>query len=177
MKELGVGFLYMGLESGSDRVLNQIHKGYTSDEAIDAGRKLREAGIDFGTSIILGIGGMDNWEDHIQGTLRVLNATEHTAVGLMVLNPQSGTQLFDEIQTGNFILPTYEQILHEEKEILKGFEPKRSTYIYSGGFLPTNDVVVGQFPEDKKRIINQLENRAIQGSDLLRKTIRSNGNL
>ncbi|SDX98547.1 Radical SAM superfamily protein [Evansella caseinilytica] len=177
MKALGVGFLYMGLESGSDKVLSDIHKGYTADEAIDAGQKLREAGIAYGTSVILGLGGAEDSEAHIRGTLRVLNETNHSAVGLMVLNPQSGTPLFEEIQAGNFILSTYKQIFYEEQEILKGFEPKQSTFIYTGGFLPTNEVIAGQFPADKNRILNQLENRKTQDRRWLKETIKLNGHL
>lgn len=175
MKELGVQHIYIGLESGSDKVLSGIKKGYTAEQAIMAGKRMNEAGIGFGTSLILGIGGVENSEDHIQGTIKVLNEINSAGIALMTVNPQSGTELFSRIMDGTFELPTYRQIFKEEKEILEGFIPKRSCSVYTGGFLPGNQVIVGRFPKDKQSILRQVEQRETALKYLCDKKIQING--
>lgn len=177
MKELGVEFIYTGLESGSDIVLSEIKKGYTAEEAILAGQKLNEAGIGFNTGAILGLGGVKYSQEHVKESIRVMNEINAPAIGLMVLNPQMGTPLFDDIQSGVFELPTYRQILWEEAEILKGLQTKRPTFVYSGGFLPNVQVIIGNLPDDRERILKQLESRTREASDWLDKKIMLNGQL
>ena len=45
LKSIGLDIAYMGLESGNDEVLNKVNKGNTSEEIVEAGKKLRLAGI------------------------------------------------------------------------------------------------------------------------------------
>ena len=143
MKELGVEFIYTGLESGSDIVLSDIKKGYTAEEAIIAGKKISEAGIGFNSGVILGLGGVKNSEDHIKESIRVMNKINAPQIGLMVLNPQAGTPLYEDIKSGKFELPTYRQIFKEEAEILKGLDIKLPTSVPTGVFLPGNGYAVG----------------------------------
>lgn len=42
LKNLGIGIIYMGLESGSDEILKSIDKGVTQEQMIDAGKKLKK---------------------------------------------------------------------------------------------------------------------------------------
>ena len=46
LKAAGLDMVYMGLESGADEVLQAVKKGVTADEMIEAGKKVRAAGID-----------------------------------------------------------------------------------------------------------------------------------
>lgn len=177
MKEFGVEFIYTGLESGSDIVLSEIKKGYTAKEAIIAGQKLNEAGIGFGSGAILGLGGIKHSHDHVKESIRVMNELNAPAIGLLVLNPQTGTPLFDDIQSEAFELPTYRQIFWEEAEILKGLQVKRPTFVYSGGFLPNIQVITGNLPDDREHIIKQLKNRTKEASQWLDRKIMLNGHL
>lgn len=177
MKELGVEMIVMGLESGSDIVLSKINKNCTAEEEIIAGQKMHEAGIDLGTGVILGLGGVEHAEDHVKGTIRVLNEINPPNIGITVLNPQTGTPLYNDIQSGAFELPTYRQIFWEEAEILKGLELKRPTHILTGVFLPNDDVISGIFPNDKERLVKLSENRMKKYPQWLDKKLMMNGHL
>lgn len=175
MKELGVEMIVTGLESGSDIVLSEIKKGYTAEEVILAGQKLNEAGIGFGATVILGLGGVKNSEDHVRESIRVMNEINAPAIGTTVVNPQAGKELFYEIQSGAFELPTYRQIFWEEAEILKGLQIKRTTFVFSGGMLPDNrQIIVGNLPDDKGRIFKQLDSRENQNPQWLDYRVRMN---
>lgn len=56
LHRLGLGFLYIGLESGSDRILAQMKKGHTAAEAVEQLKKLNQAQIPFNSILIYGLG-------------------------------------------------------------------------------------------------------------------------
>lgn len=57
IKRSGCYNLFIGLESGSDRTLQNMNKGFTAKEASDFFRKLKAAGLFFGVSMIVGYPG------------------------------------------------------------------------------------------------------------------------
>ena len=175
MKELGVKMIVAGLESGSDIVLSDIEKGYTADEAIAAGKKMEEAGINLGTGVILGLGGVKNSQEHIRGSLRVLNAIKSSHVGVTVINPQTDAPLYEDIQSGTFELPTYEQIFREETELIKGLNFAAPCIFTVGYLLPNNHIIGGYLPGDKERIIKESEDRVNLYPQWLDKTVKIGG--
>lgn len=57
IKKSGCYNLFVGLESGCDRTLEKMNKGFTTKEAADFFKKLNGAGLFFGVSIIIGYPG------------------------------------------------------------------------------------------------------------------------
>ncbi len=57
MKQSGCYHLFVGLESGSNRTLAAMNKGYTKEEAAEFFRILKAAGLSFGISMITGFPG------------------------------------------------------------------------------------------------------------------------
>lgn len=54
MKKSGCYNLFVGLESGCDRTLKSMNKGFTSREALDFFQKMNNSGLSFGISMIVG---------------------------------------------------------------------------------------------------------------------------
>jgi radical SAM superfamily enzyme YgiQ (UPF0313 family) len=54
IKKSGCYHLCIGLESGSARTLKHMNKGYTPEEALDFFKRLKNAGLSFGVSMIVG---------------------------------------------------------------------------------------------------------------------------
>ncbi len=161
MKELNVKHLYMGMESGSDKVLADIKKGVTQAEMLEAARRMNEAGMSYNGSVILGLGGIRDSEEHIRESIKVINEMRPASLGTTILNIQPGTPLYEDYRSGKFELPTYRDILREERELLEGIDKDLSIYIWTGGFLPGAGVVNGNFPEDRDRILKAISERRI----------------
>ncbi|MFH2137407.1 MAG: radical SAM protein [Candidatus Omnitrophota bacterium] len=54
MKQSGCYNLFIGLESGSNRILQKMNKGFSPEEAAEFFRKLKSAGLFFGVSLMVG---------------------------------------------------------------------------------------------------------------------------
>lgn len=161
MKELNVKFLYMGMESGSDKVLSDIHKGVTQAEMLEAAARMNEAGMPFNGSVILGLGGIKDSEEHIRESIKVINQMRPVSLGTTILNLQPGTPLYEDYLAGRFELPTYRDILREERTLLEGIDADMPIEVWTGGFLPGDGVIVGQFPEDRNKVMKAISNRRI----------------
>ena len=97
--------VYLGLESGSDEVLRRVRKGITAAEMIEAGQKLRRAGIRASVIALLGLGGKELSEEHAQQTGRVVSAMNPEYLSMLTLMLVPGTELHRQWHSGDFELP------------------------------------------------------------------------
>ena len=54
LQQAGLGMLYIGPESGDDRVLHRIAKGSTAQEHVDAAQRAKAAGLRTSVIFLLG---------------------------------------------------------------------------------------------------------------------------
>ena len=94
----GCRMLWMGAESGSQKVLDAMEKGLRVDDIRAASRHLRAAGIDVGFFLQFGYPG-ETWDD-IEATLQLVRELRPTDVGVSVSYPLPGTRFFDRVRQG-----------------------------------------------------------------------------
>jgi radical SAM superfamily enzyme YgiQ (UPF0313 family) len=138
LKGLGLDRIYLGLESGDDRVLAAIHKGRSAEQMIAAGRKVREAGIFLSVTVLLGIGGIEASTRHAIATARVLNQMAPNQIAALTLMPIAGTPLYDDMKHGLFHLPDELGLLGELKTMLNHLELDKVQFQanHASNFLP-----------------------------------------
>ncbi|MEM7305699.1 MAG: radical SAM protein [Planctomycetota bacterium] len=95
LREAGLTLYYLGIESGDDRVLDDLVKGVDADEMIRVAGKATEAGVQLSTMILLGAGGRARSCEHALGSARVVNAIQPRFVSTLVVTPVEGTPLGD----------------------------------------------------------------------------------
>jgi radical SAM superfamily enzyme YgiQ (UPF0313 family) len=162
LRKLKLGIIYMGIESGDDDILLRIRKGATSQEIIDAGRRIKEAGITSSVTVILGLGSVENSEKHALATARVLTAVDPDFAGALTLTLVPGTPIHDWWQKGEFTLIDPFRSLEELKIIL---ENTTFTNCFFSSMHASNYVSVrGNLPQDKAIMLNQL-NKVLQARD------------
>ena len=100
LKKAGLDRIHSGYESGSDKVLTLINKGYSKTQEIEAGQKVREAGIELSVYYMPGAGGRDLSDENAIETADVINKVNPDFVRIRTFVAQKGTELFDEIRAG-----------------------------------------------------------------------------
>jgi anaerobic magnesium-protoporphyrin IX monomethyl ester cyclase len=93
MKESGCTYLGIGVESGSDRVLKKIKKGYTREQAIDGVQLIKKSGIDVSINMIIGFP-FERAED-IQDSISLIEEL-HVPTNINTFTPYPKTELFEE---------------------------------------------------------------------------------
>jgi radical SAM superfamily enzyme YgiQ (UPF0313 family) len=155
LRRLKIGIFYTGLESGDDELLKKIGKKITSAEFIEAGKKVKEAGIIFSVTIILGLGGVEGSQKHALETARVLTEIDPEYVGALTLTFVPGTPLHKQWQQGEFRPLSPFQSLEELKLII---ENSNFTDCFFSSMHASNYLSVrGRLPQDKERMLRQIE--------------------
>jgi radical SAM superfamily enzyme YgiQ (UPF0313 family) len=86
LKEHGLNIVYLGVESGSARILKAVHKGVTPEEMIAAGKKVMAGGLLLSCTVIIGLGGKAHSREHAIETAKVASAINpHYLAGLTLL--------------------------------------------------------------------------------------------
>lgn len=155
LKQAGLTIAYTGLESGDPATLERIKKGLTPEQAEKGMARARAAGIDILVSIIFGIGGKDRSREHIVKTTRLLNVMKPEQIAPMALTIQPGTELAQQVETGEFIQATPLQILEEEKYLLENLSGFETIYWGDHG----NNIVSsrGILPESRDRFVDKID--------------------
>jgi radical SAM superfamily enzyme YgiQ (UPF0313 family) len=87
LRHRGLYRVYVGLETGHDRLLEFLEKPGTAADAVDVVRRLKGAGIGVGIIILLGIGGRRYGTAHVRDTLKVLSQMPLDAGDFVYLSP------------------------------------------------------------------------------------------
>ncbi|MHB8202251.1 MAG: radical SAM protein [Desulfomonilaceae bacterium] len=156
LKECGLARLHVGMESGSDKVLKLIDKGCKSEQLLEGGKRVVEAGISLSLYVIPGIGGVELSEEHSRETARVINGVNPTFVRFRSLYVRHKTQLAEMMRQGRFTPPDEDQIVMEIRDIIQRLD-KVTTTIVSDHVLNLLEEVEGKLPEDKDKILAVID--------------------
>lgn len=154
LREAGLTRIHVGLESGDDEILKRVKKGTTASEQIEAGRIVREAGIELSEYVILGLGGAERTMAHALATAEAINAIEPDFLRLRTLVPKINTLLLHQIRKERFRLLSPHQVLRETRLLLQKLEC--GTVLASDHY--TNYLnLSGRLPEDKDRLLAEID--------------------
>lgn len=156
MKEAGLTRLHVGLESGSDFLLTYMHKGVTKAQQIEAGRKVKEAGIELSEYVVLGLGGRKWWKDHATETADALNSINPDFIRFRTLKVLRDMPLYQKVESGDFEILHEEEVLTEERYLIERLDGITS-YIKSDHILNLLEDVDGRLPEDKEKILAVID--------------------
>jgi anaerobic magnesium-protoporphyrin IX monomethyl ester cyclase len=99
MKRANCSGLYLGLESGSDRVLKAIDKKITVEKIITVSKMIYNSGIPSVTSILLGL--PDEGKEDIEETLKLMKKVKTDIYDINNYIPLPGTLLYDSMSEGD----------------------------------------------------------------------------
>jgi radical SAM superfamily enzyme YgiQ (UPF0313 family) len=165
LRRLGLGIIYLGLESGDDRVLKRVNKVDSSDEMVRAVIKAKQCGSQVSVIVLLGLAGREGSREHAiksAETVSRMNPDYLSALTVMVV---PGTPLFREEQDGKFLLPDQQGLLVELRLFLEHCELDGCIFRtnHASNYLPLKGII----SRDRERLV-QVIDQAIGRPELLR---------
>jgi len=154
LKELGLGILYLGLESGNPEVLKRIKKNATIDQMVRAAKRVKESGILLSVTVLLGIGGVELSQAHAADTGEVLSQMDPDYVGALSLMVVPGTPIEKEIETGKLLLPTPFGLIQELETMIQHCQFTRCFFAsnHASNYLPLRI----RMPEEKEEALRRI---------------------
>ena len=154
LKELGLGIIYLGLESGHQEVLKRIKKNAKVDQLIRAGRRVKESGILLSITVILGIGGIELSQVHAEETGKVLSEMDPDFVGALSLMVVPGTPIERDIDTGKLVLPNPFGLIQELETMITHCQFTRCFFAsnHASNYLPLRI----RMPEEKEEALRRI---------------------
>lgn len=96
LAKAGCKTVWIGAESGSQKILNAMEKGDTVEDIYEAARLLRAHAIEVGFFLQFGYPG-ETWED-VQKTLKMVRECAPDDIGISVSYPLPGTKFFERVK-------------------------------------------------------------------------------
>ena len=155
LKKAGLNRIHVGLESGNDHVLDFMKKGVTGAEHIEAGRRVKEAGLSLSEYVILGLGGEQWWREHALDTAKVINQINPDFIRVRTLAVPKVSPLYEKIVQGEFKLLSDDDVIREEKLFIENLQGINCEF-YSDHILNLLEDVSGKLPEDKSKMLGVI---------------------
>ena len=165
LHRLGLTIAYLGVETGDEELLKKIDKGATYAQIVEAGRKIKQAGITLSVTVILGLGGPEGSQQHALNTARILSDIDPDFAGALTIMLVPGTPLHKDWEEGRFELITPFQTLEELKTIIENakFTDCFFTANHASNYLP----IKARLPKQKEAVL-KLINEVLESQDMSR---------
>lgn len=183
IREAGLDRIHVGLETGDDELLTIIHKGVTSAQQIEGGKKAVAAGFQLSEYWMTDLGGRERWRQHAENTARVLTAINPHFIRSRPFVPRPGTPIFKEYEQGRLHISSPHQRLEELRVMIEGlnvtskvcFDHRMNSWANrQGGLLFRQDYEGYKFPEEKPLVLELIseglsidESRHIDAKELI----------
>jgi radical SAM superfamily enzyme YgiQ (UPF0313 family) len=155
LKALKLGIVYLGVETGDQTLLEKIRKGASYDQMVEAGRRVKEAGITLSATVLLGLGGVEHGQLHARETAKILSDIDPEFASALTLMVVPGTPLHEELESGRFQLPAPFQLLEELGTIIAhaNFTNCYFTSNHASNYLP----IKARLPRDKEAVVRMIQ--------------------
>ena len=164
--EAGIKMVYLGAESGSEKVLKAINKGETRQELIDGVKKIEASGMKASVTFISGLAGKDGWEDHAIQTGTMISEMQPSYVGLLTLMVEPGVPMADDIQSGKLRLLSAEEVMAETLLMLQNTNVQKDC-VFRSNHASNYVSLRGTLPADREKMMALLR-KAMNNHDMFK---------
>lgn len=155
LREMGLGIIYFGAESGDPMTLKSVRKGATLERQVEACRAVRDAGLKLSVMVLLGLAGRLESERHARATGRFLVDAAPTYGAALTVTPVPGTEMHSAVEDGTFELPDQWGMLQELQWMLEEMDGYRGVFHanHASNYLPLKL----RLPRDRETTVELLE--------------------
>ncbi len=155
LRAAGLSKAYLGVETGDNRLLEEIKKGATYAEMLQAGLNLNNAGFNLSSMVILGLAGKgERSREHALATAKITNEMKPKYLAALTVTPVPGTILYNQVQKGEFQLLDPFETLEEMKIIFENIsiDDLKFVGVHASNYLPVN----GTLQRDRQKMIDTV---------------------
>ena len=154
LKDLGYSGIVFGVESGDEKVLTYMKKGYHADEIVPQLSKMDQAGMPYEVIFLSGLGGKGYGLDHAKKTAAVFNQLHPDRILIAGLTIFPDTPLMKDVRIGEFQEATEGERILELKEFLKDLTIETLIDATNASIITA---IYGQIPARKQEMIDRLQ--------------------
>ena len=144
----------LGLQTVHDATAEAFHRGYPTEVYYDAVRRLKKAGIEVVTHIILGLPG--ETPEMMEQTTKAVIAAGTDGVKFHLLHVLKGTELEKAYLSGRFQCLTMETYAAILKRCLSHVPPHVTVHRITGDGAK-KDLIAPMWSADKKQVLKYLQ--------------------
>ena len=155
LHEAGLGRAYLGIETGMEALLKSTNKGVSRAEMLEAGLRLRNAGIDLWGIILIGLGGKHLSMENARETAKLINEMQPNHLSAMNYTPVEVTKLGNQALRGEFQVLSAKESLMETAELIRNLEVSgmHFTSDHASNYLPLK----GTLNEDRDKLLRLID--------------------
>ena len=152
LRRLKLNTLYLGFESGSQKVLDLVNKGEKVDVMIEAVKRAQACGLRCSVMILLGLGGKPYSKKHAELTALALNKMQPRLLSALRFVQVPNTKMF----AGFEAVSEYEAV-SELRDIIAGLELAKT--VFRANHTSNPIPLEGRFPNNKNDLLNLLDSQ------------------
>ncbi|MHA2269898.1 MAG: B12-binding domain-containing radical SAM protein [Promethearchaeota archaeon] len=117
LKKSGCLHLFLGVESGSERILKSFNKQIKKKDILKSAERLKKKGIYFTASFLLGY--IDETKSDLKATIQFAKKMDPTIVSFRILIPLPGTKVYEKYVREDLIMDFNYNNYTADKQIIK----------------------------------------------------------
>ncbi|WP_251316860.1 radical SAM protein [Flintibacter muris] len=154
LHQAGYDGLTIGIETGDDEALRFMNKGYAAADIVKQCQRLDQAGIHYSFFYLVSISGAGRGEIGAKATADICNQLHPTLIGVNMLTIYPESELYQEIQRGNW---KEEGEIEKYKEIRTLLESLEIPTQFAALGASNAFQFQGTLPEDKEALAAALD--------------------
>ncbi len=154
IRQAGLSRIHIGMESGSDTVLEFVDKGTAAEDHIKGGKNIKEAGIELSEYYMPGLGGRQWSHEHASQSARVLSEINPDFIRLRTLQVSENMLLWSRLEKGEFALQREDEVVREIGEFIE--ELDFTGELKSDHVLNLLPELEGRFPLAKQKCLDAV---------------------
>lgn len=154
LRNAGYDCLTIGIETGDDKALSFMHKGYLSEDILIQCKRLDQAGIHYHFFYLTGISGAGRGRESARATAEICNQLHPLIIGASMLTIYPTSELYKEIQKGTWQEETELEKYQELKTLIQNLQIP----VWFGALGASNPIPLqGTLPKDKTKVLSLLD--------------------
>jgi len=155
LKDAGLNRIHIGVESGSDDVLKMVNKGVDKQGHINAGKKVKEAGMELSVYYMPGLGGVRYLRENAIETADVFNAIQPDFIRIRTLAVIEDSEMDELSKAGEFSRASDMETVRELKLFIESLNC--NSMVKSDHILNLFEEIDGNLSEKKGEMLGLLD--------------------